>query len=215
MSVARTERLLNLVFVLTNAARPLLKARLRELVYADSSSDDAFERMFERDKEELRNIGIPIETVPTDVLADDELGYRLSKDWQLPEVEFTVAELSVLSVAAATWQDACLAPAALTALRKLEANGDAWAAPGLPVAPRVATGDPAFALLLGAINNRREVQFEYRKADGTTSARRIHPYGLVQRQGLWYVVGHDLGRDADRVFRLSRLQTLPKAAGPA
>lgn len=215
MSAARTERLLNLVFVLTNAARPLPKSRLREVVYPDSTSDDAFERMFERDKEELRNIGVPIETVSLDPLADDDLGYRLSKDWALPQIEFTAAELSVLAAAASAWEDACLAPAALTALRKLEASGDAWDAPGLPVAPRVATADPGFATVLSAINSRRELRFDYRKPDGVTSARRLQPHGLVQRNGLWYVVGHDMDRAADRIFRLSRMQGEPKAVGPA
>jgi proteasome accessory factor B len=215
MSARRTERLLNLVFVLTNAARPLPKARLHELVYHDSASTEAFERMFERDKEELRGMGVPIETVALDALSDEEQGYRLTADWRLPEVEFSVAELSVLAVAATAWENGCLAPAATTALRKLEAAGDAWAQPGLPVSPRVATGDPAFPVILAAVNSRREVVFEYRRADGQISHRRVHPFGLVQRHGRWYLAGADLERGSDRVFRLSRFVSAPRAVGPA
>ncbi len=215
MSARRTERLLNLVFVLTNSQRALPKSRLRELLYQESASAEAFERMFERDKEELRGMGVPIETVSLDPLADDDLGYRLAKNWQLPDISFDVSELAVLAVAAAAWNDGCLAPAATTALRKLETAGDRSSDSGLPVVPRVATADPAFAAILAAINNRRELHFDYRRADADVSSRRLHPFGLVQRHGRWYLVGLDLDKGEDRVFRLSRMVGEPRAIGVA
>ena len=79
MSVSKSERILNLFFVLINSKRPIARSEIRQRVngYEESESESAFERMFERDKDELRNTGIKIDTVPIDPLFDDELGYQI------------------------------------------------------------------------------------------------------------------------------------------
>ena len=91
MSSTKTERLLNLVICLLSTRRPLSKAQIRSAVpqYGESTSMDAFERMFERDKDELRDLGIPLATTHADPLFDDEVGYRIDRDaYALPEVTF-------------------------------------------------------------------------------------------------------------------------------
>jgi|GEM_PF-5608335 len=101
MSGSRTERLLNLVIALRATRRGMRRDDLRRAVpqYAASPNDTAFERMFERDKEDLRQIGVPIVTVPSDVLVDAEDAYRIDAGaYELPEVTFTPAEVAVLGL---------------------------------------------------------------------------------------------------------------------
>ena len=126
MSTQRTERLLNLVICLLAARRYVSKEQIRSVVpqYNDSGSVEAFERMFERDKDDLREMGIPLETGSNDILFDDEIGYRIPRDaYALPEVSFDSQELAVLGLAARAWQQATLADAAARAVQKLEAAG--------------------------------------------------------------------------------------------
>jgi proteasome accessory factor B len=206
----RTERLLNLLFALMSSARPVPKHVLRDLVdaYRESPSDEAFERMFERDKDELRAMGVPVETVEgPDGLGGID-GYRVAADaYALPEVSFTGEELAVLGLAARVWEVASLGPAAQRALRKLEALGPGTVVDGpVGIETRISTAEPSFPVLLEAVRARRTVRFDYRKpGGGPPEAREVQPWGVASRRGHWYLVGHDVARDAARVFRLSRV----------
>ena len=105
--IAPAERLLNLVIALVNTAGRMTKEQVRTSVagYQEAPSDDAFERMFERDKDTLRDLGIPILTV-TDAGHGDDIGYRVDLDaYALPPLDLTAAELGVLAMAAQVWQD--------------------------------------------------------------------------------------------------------------
>ncbi|HVQ88106.1 MAG TPA: YafY family protein [Actinomycetes bacterium] len=210
MSNQRTERLLNLVICLLAARRFVTKDKIRVVVpqYAESGSDDAFERMFERDKDDLREMGIPLETGSNDVLFDDEIGYRIPRDaYALPEVVFDSEELAVLGLAARAWQQATLADAATRAVLKLEAAGvDVDPSALAVVEPRVGADEPAFGGLYEAARDRRPVTFQYQSSSSTPSAQRhLEPWGVVSWHGRWYVLGHDADRDATRLFRLSRI----------
>ena len=157
----RTERLLNLLFALMASARPVPKAFLRDAIdaYRESPSDEAFERMFERDKEELRGMGVPILTVEgSDGLGGIE-GYRVAvDDYALPEVGFTADELAVLGLAARVWEQASLGPEAQSAVRKLEALGDGTLVDGpVGIETRIGTAEPSFPALLEAVRSRRSV----------------------------------------------------------
>ena len=112
MSAHKTERLLNLVICLLSTRQFLAKEQIRTAVpqYAECPSDEAFDRMFERDKEELRDMGVPLETGGNDAWFDDEVGYRVDRAaYALPEVSFTPDELAVLGLASRVWQQASLA----------------------------------------------------------------------------------------------------------
>ncbi|GGV35075.1 WYL domain-containing protein [Actinomadura cremea] len=219
MSRRKTERLLNLVVCLLATRRYLTAEQIRRAVPGYPDSDEAFKRMFERDKEELRELGIPLE-VGSDLQGGggEEIGYRIPpQDYELPDVHLTPDEAAVLGLAARVWQRASLAEAASGALLKLRAAGvetDASAAVGIE--PRVDTGEPAFQALWEAVRDRRPVAFDYR-AIGRTSVTRRHlePWGVVSRRGRWYVVGFDRDRDEERVFRLSRIDGEVAVDGPA
>jgi len=90
------------VICLLYTRKPLSKAKIRNAVpqYGTSASDEAFDRMFERDKDELRELGIPLVTEPFDVFFDDEPGYRIDRrEYALPEISFGADELAVLGLA--------------------------------------------------------------------------------------------------------------------
>lgn len=207
MSQRKTERLLNLVICLLATRRYLTVEQIRDAVPGYPESEEAFRRMFERDKEELRELGVPLETGSNSVW-DDESGYRIRRAaYELPPISLEPDEGAVLALAARVWERASLAGAASGALLKLRAagieTGDATP-PGIE--PRVDTTEPSFPALWRAARDRQPVAFEYRPP-GSAGAqrRRLEPWGVVSWHGRWYVAGHDRDREAVRVFRLSRI----------
>jgi len=216
MSRRKTERLLSLVVCLLSAGRFLSATQIRAAVPGYPDSFDAFKRMFERDKDELRELGIPLET-GTNSAADDEAGYRISRQaYMLPEIRLEPDEAAVLGLAARVWRQAELAGAAAGGLLKLRAAGiDAEETTQPGIEPRLQAGEAAFAPLWEAVRDRRPVTFAYRAAGRSSpQLRRLEPWGVVNRHGRWYVAGHDLDRAAVRVFRLGRIDGPVSFAGP-
>ncbi len=216
----KTERLLNLVLVLLWARRPLSKAQVRQLVpqYGQSASVEAFERMLERDKDELRELGIPLVTEDIDALWEDEPGYRIhQRDYALPDIAFEPDELAVLGLASRTWAQASLAGPAAQALRKLRAAGverDADALIGIE--PRLRTAEPAFDAVKDAVVRRRPLTFTYKRPEASEGTERhVQPWSLVSWHGRWYLNAFDEDRQAPRVFRLSRVSGTVRATGRA
>ncbi len=199
------ERLLNLVALLLEARTPLTFEQIREVLpdaYGQQDKDSA-KRMFERDKDTLRDYGVPLDLVGTDIW-DVEQGYTISKEaYYLPEIAFTPQELAALFVAAQTGGGT---DPAEQAVRKLLYGADGGVLAGLAGGP-MATGTPG-ALLLAAADaaqRRRRVRFGYRTSKGAATDREIDAYAMLCRGGHWYLVGRDVERDAVRAFRLSRL----------
>jgi proteasome accessory factor B len=217
MSRRKTERLLSLVVCLLSARRYLTATQIRAAVPGYPESFDAFKRMFERDKDELRELGIPLET-GTNAPGDEESGYRISRQaYELPDIRLEPDEVAVLGLAARVWRQAELAGAAEGALLKLRAAGiDAEDLTQPGIEPRVQTPEAAFGPLWEAVRDRRPVAFGYRGAGRSAVQRRnLEPWGVVNRRGRWYVVGQDTDRQAERVFRLSRIDGAVGFTGPA
>ena len=209
MTAWKSERLLNLVIMLLVSRTYVTKERIREVIEGyDKDNDEAFEKMFERDKEELRALGIPIELGHVDKFFEDEQGYRIKRDaFELPDVDFTPDEAAVLGLAARVWQHAGLASATSAALVKLRAAGhdvDREALDALQ--PRVVADEPAFNDMWEMTISRTPVRFGYRRAGATeVTERHLEPWGVVTSRERWYVVGHDRDRGEPRMFRLSRI----------
>jgi proteasome accessory factor B len=217
MSRRKTERLLGLVVCLLSSPRYLTAVQIREAVPGYPESFEAFKRMFERDKEELRELGIPLET-GFNSAGDDEAGYRIPRQaYVLPDIRLEPDEAAVLSLAARVWRQAELAGAAAGALLKLRAAGveaEETAQPGIE--PRLLAGEAAFGPLWEGVRDRRPVTFAYRAAGRSEAQQRhLQPWGVVNRHGRWYVAGYDSDRDAVRVFRLSRIDGDVRFSGPA
>ena len=218
MSRRKTERLLGLVVCLLSTRRYLTADQIRQAVPGYPEQDDLFKRMFERDKEDLRDLGVPLETGVNHPF-DDDPGYRIRQQaYELPELRLEADEAAVLGLAARVWQRAALEGAAAGALLKLRAAGieagdDRPAPQGIE--PRLGTPEPAFGPLWEAVRDRRPVTFSYRAAGRSEPQRReLEPWGVVNRHGRWYVAGWDRGRGATRVFRLSRIAGTVKFGGP-
>ena len=217
MSRRKTERLLGLVVCLLSSPRYLTAVQIRAAVPGYPESFEAFKRMFERDKEELRELGIPLET-GFNSPGDDEAGYRIPRQaYVLPEIRLEPDEAAVLSLAARVWRQAELAGAAAGALLKLRAAGvDAQETAQPGIEPRLLAGEAAFGPLWEAVRDRRPVTFAYRAAGRSEPQQRhLQPWGVVNRHGRWYVAGYDDDRDAARVFRLSRIEGDVRFSGPA
>jgi proteasome accessory factor B len=217
MAARRTERLLNLVICLLHTRSYLTAERIRELVagYDEAPSDEAFKRMFERDKEDLRDLGIPLET-GTNSASEDEPGYRITRrDYALPDITLAPAEAAAVGLAARMWSSASMSAAATRALRKLEAAGVEVAPLPEGLQPQVEGSGAAFPVLAEAVHDGRRVTFTYRGAgDAEPVARAVEPWGVVWWHGRWYLVGLDTDKAATRVFRLSRIVGEPKPTGP-
>ncbi|WP_149180526.1 YafY family protein [Streptomyces sp. TRM49041] len=220
MAIAKAERLMNLALCLLGTRRPLSKRELRGSIEAyveafgpgdggASTSDDSFNRMFERDKDDLRELGLVIETVEN---LEGETGYLARRDSnRLPPVHLDAEEAAALGLAAKVWQQARLAGAASGALQKLRAAGMPEAEdpyedrPGA-LEPRIPVHETAFEPLMLACRDRRPVVFEYRKSNAARAEpRHVEPWTLECWRGHWYLAGWDRDRSAERVFRLSRI----------
>ena len=208
--VDRTERLLNLVICLMASPTAVPRAQIERQIpgYSEAATASAFERMFERDKDELRSMGIPVETV-TDAHGE-VLGYRIPQDrYALADVDLSLAERAAISVAAQVWGQAVMAPAAGAALRKLETMGaglEQWSPAGLQGSVELTTSDGALLPLMTAIRQDRTVSFDYQApTDDTARRRTVSPWGLRSASGHWFLVGFDHDRAAERTFRVSRI----------
>ena len=235
MSAKKTERLVNLVIALLATRRHLSVEEIRRAVPGygepgDPRAEEAFRRMFERDKEELRELGIPLET-GTDSVWDDEPGYRIARrDYALPDIALAPDEAAALGLAARLWDSAGLATPARRAVAKLQAAGAAVETPagaedgdGSPLgqlAGAVDAAEPALEPCLAALRHRQVLRFSYRAASSAASStaavtdREVEPWGVVSWRGRWYLVGHDRSRDDVRAFRLSRIAGPVQAVGP-
>jgi proteasome accessory factor B len=224
VGISKVERLMNLVIALLSTRAFITAERIRETVYgyADSPSDEAFSRMFERDKNELRDLGIPLETGRVSQFDPTE-GYRINREaYALPAVELTADEAAAVAVATQLWESPELITATQGALLKLRAAGVDVDAPDSGVAitstatlPGLRGSEEVLGILLSAIDSGHAVQFEHRpsRSDPYTT-RTVEPWGIVTDRGRWYLVGHDRLRDAPRTFRLSRIGTEVAAIGP-
>lgn len=218
MAIAKAERLMNLALCLLGTRRPLSKRELRESVeaYLEAGSDDSFNRMFERDKDDLRELGLVIETVES---LDGEIGYLARRDSnRLPPITLDAEEAAALGLAAKVWQQARLAGAASGALQKLRAAGlpedvDPYE-PHSALEPRIPVHEAAFEPLMLACRDRRPVGFDYRKANAAQpEPRHVEPWALECWRGHWYLAGFDRDRGAERVFRLSRITGRVRSRG--
>ncbi|MGX1881987.1 helix-turn-helix transcriptional regulator [Streptomyces sp. NPDC055287] len=211
MAIAKAERLMNLALCLLGTRRPLSKRELRASIeaYLEAGTDDSFNRMFERDKDDLRELGLVIETVEN---LDGDAGYLARRDSnRLPAITLDAEEAAALGLAAKVWQQARLAGAASGALQKLRAAGmpeaeDPFEGHHSALEPRIPVHETAFEPLMLACRDRRPVVFDYRKANAARAeTRHVEPWTLECWRGHWYLAGWDRERGAERVFRLSRI----------
>ena len=203
----RIERLINLIAALLDGERPKSAEEIRdEIAGYDRSSAEAFRRAFERDKADLKAMGIPLEV--REDPSGGQPGYTIPKDrYYLPQLDLEPDELAALRIAA----DALLgvgeeAGAGVIKL-SIGAEDSPWSGARLTWNADVATTEPLLATLYQAVSERIAVSFRYKSAGaGTARERGVDPYGIVHRRGHWYLVGRDRDIDEVRTFKIARIE---------
>ena len=204
----KIERLINLTIALLATNRYLTKTEIFRTVEGYEGSPETKERMFERDKDDLRSLGISIDVGSFDPLFADEAGYRIkAENYQLDLGEITPTEISLLSLAADAWQDAAFADAAQSAILKLSSFGvpaDPIDIPG--ASQKLSNSSADLETITGAIGTSDLLVFDYLSTDLVAEERTIVPIALSNKSGFWYVSGVDNQLQEIRTFRLDRVQ---------
>jgi predicted DNA-binding transcriptional regulator YafY len=193
------ERVLNLLIYLLESPNPVTADDVRRTVLGyDGQTDEAFHRMFERDKDVLRKLGVPLSRQALDAWEVD-YGYTVDPDeYAVPDPGLSEEERVALSVAARMVRLGG-SYAGLDALLKL---GGIERSVGLePLGADLGAEAEVLGSLFGAITERRAVKFDYR-----ASERQLDPYGIAHRRGHWYLVG--AGAEGERIYRVDRIGKL-------
>ena len=206
MSISKSERILNLFFVLLNTKRPLSRSELKQKVsgYDASESETAFERMFERDKDELRTIGIRIQTLPIDPLFDDELGYKIDPSVFLTkQTSWTDEERYILNLASALWHETEFENQAKVANIKV---GSLVSTDSDLLTKNLQGSIDVYKTLLLALQKRDVISFAYLANDeDTPSQRKIIPRKLYRKDRFWYLEGFDTKTSLIKNYQIDRI----------
>lgn len=232
-SVNPEDRLFHLILALMATTQGLAKEQILTTVrgYREDTeagmARESIERRFERDKDALRDLGIPLEAIipPEEDGNNKTTLYRIPKgDYELPaDVSFSAVDITLLNIAAAVWREGSLSHDARHAQIKLASLGALVDEPLLGFAPIVSTREPALGVIQEAIDQGREVSFDYLKpGDHAATTRVISPWALVNHEGRWHVVGHESATGKERTFLVRRIVSTARIvpgssalAGPA
>lgn len=215
-AVPAEERLFSLVLALLASESGLTKHEILSTVQGYRQRYDAggdltsLERQFERDKDDIRELGVPLETLenPLEPGNNQALRYRIPRtDYELPaDIAFSPEETTLLNLAAMAWREGSLSRESQRALLKLRSIGVETSEPVLGYAPRIRTRDAAFAPLSDALARHLPASFDYLKpGDAAARTRTVEPRALVQHQGRWHLKALDTGVGEPRTFLLARI----------
>ena len=206
----KSERLVNLTIALLATKRYLTKSEIFQTVAGYDGEAEAKDRMFERDKDDLRSLGITIELGTFDPLFEDEAGYRIKPEsYALQLTDIDSLGIALLSQAAQLWREAALGESAQTGLRKLKGLGLDPDMDSLKDLTSSQTSAPEqLAEIIEAVSDRRKISFEYLNEEFKREVRNISPYRLSNSRGYWYVIGFDGDRESLRTFRLDRIDSI-------
>ena len=204
----KSERLVNLTIALLATRRYLTKSEIFRSIEGYEGNDESKERMFERDKDDLRSLGIEIEVGGFDPIFNDEAGYRIKPEsYALDLGEISGADIALLSLAANAWNGQALNAIAHSALLKLKSIGIDSDIDAIPMlAPRMVSASSELVTVVEAITTRSPITFTYIGQDLENQKRTLNPYALASRDGFWYFAGMDLDKGAIRTFRLDRVE---------
>lgn len=219
--VPAEERLFSLVLALLSTESGLTKSEILANVqgyrqrYVQGGDNASLERQFERDKDDVRELGIPLETIETPGSSGNNqtLRYRIPKgEYDLPlDVRFTPDESALLSLAAMAWREGALSADSRRALLKVRSAGaeddDGATALGVDAyAPRLRARDAAFEPLRSALDRAAAVRFDYITPGQHEPRRReLAPLALVQHGGRWMLAAHEFSTGSEKNYLLSRI----------
>ena len=207
MAISKAERLLNLFFVLLNTKRPISRNDIRQKVsgYENCESDSSFERMFERDKDELRSTGIKIETLSMDALFEDELGYRIDQNIFITKViDWSRDERIMLNLAAAIWKNTEFENLAKIASIK---TGN--------VTSEISDSDSEtindlnmlnYRIILQSLQSKSALEFQYVALDDSKPRnRKVIAKRLYRLEKYWYIEAIDIAAQLIKNYQINRI----------
>ena len=205
----KSERLVNLTIALLATRRYLTKSEIFRTVAGYEGEAEARDRMFERDKEDLRSLGIELELGSHDPLFNDEAGYRIKpENYSIQLSDLTPLEMLLLSKAADVWRDASLSNASSTGLRKLKALGLDSDTDEIPDLTARFSDIPEQLLdVIEALSSRREITFDYLGSELAAKPRKVWPYHLSYSHNHWYLLAFDVDQQDIRRFRMDRFSS--------
>ena len=179
---------------------------------------ESLSQVFERDKDEIRALGIVIETFSVeDAWGDNQnTRYRIvEEDYDFPsDVTFTGSEMALLRLAGEAWRSGSLSLDSRHALTKLRSLGITASEPLIGLAPRINADGAVFEALKDIMDRNGYASFLYLKPGASEpTLRQAAPLALLNRRGLWYVLAFDHTAQAERTFLLTRITNLPKRSG--
>lgn len=210
------ERLFSLVLALLATEQGLTKSEILSTVqgyrqrYSAFGDNASLDRQFERDKDDIRELGIPLETLdqPGDPGNNQSMRYRIPKgEYDLPsDITFSPTEIAMLSLAATVWRQGSLSAESQRAMLKLNALGIESDEPVIGYAPRVRIRESSFDPLRLALDKHAIVTFPYLKpGEAKPRTRTVAPLALVQHHGRWHLSAQDMEVNQGRTFLLSRI----------
>lgn len=207
MAISKAERLLNLFFVLLNTKRPISRNDIRQKVsgYENCESDSSFERMFERDKDELRSTGIKIETLSMDTLFEDELGYRIDQNIFITKViDWSRDERIMLNLASAIWKNTEFENLAKIASIK---TGN--------VTSEISDSDSEtindlnmlnYRIILQSLQSKSALEFQYVALDDSKPRnRKVIAKRLYRLEKYWYIEAIDIAAKLIKNYQINRI----------
>ena len=203
----KSERLVNLVIALLATKRYLTKSEIFRTIEGYEGSSESMERMFERDKDELRALGIEIEVSALDPLFEDEIGYRIRfEDYVMDHSGFTTSEIAYMSLAAQVWKEEALSEIAQHAMRKLSGLASPIDISEIPAIAPVLINAPKFLNeIIDCISKRRTIEFVYLDSEMKTQSRQVNVYSYFSYKGNWYFSGLDVRKMEIRTFKCDRI----------
>jgi proteasome accessory factor B len=213
----KSERLVNLTIALLATKRYLTKAEIFNSVGGYEGTAETKERMFERDKDDLRSLGIEIEVGSFDPLFNDEAGYKIKQEkYQFELGDISSTEVSLLSMAAEAWQEASFGDVAQSALMKLRSIGIPSDELSIPASVhKLSDGGQDLSLITKAIAQSQVLTFSYIDSSMSIEVRSVIPIALSTRNGFWYLSGVDQDIQEIRTFRIDRVSSeITASKGP-
>ncbi len=210
------ERIVSLLWLLLSAPHGLERDRIRrQVVGYEGLSDAAFEKLFQRDRRVLRAVGVPLETLDADSFEEEAQGvrHRVVRDAMLlRDLDLTVDERRALVRARRLWGDSPLRADVVRAVGLLFAPTPDLAADDELAGYHALTprADPRLEALTQAVAEEAVLRFPYRDARGRESRRTVRAWFLTLVRGRWYLTGWDADREAERSFRLTRMEGEPR-----
>lgn len=208
MASEKNSRLINLVIALLATKKFMTKPQIFKAVVGYEGAPEAADRMFERDKEELRALGIEIEMRSIDPLFEDEIGYRIRPEhYRFDLGPLNSEEISILALAAEAWRNSAFEDIARTTSLRLESLGIASDFSEIPLISPYKDAPVTLIDLLNAIETSKEIELDYLNSEDVPERKTLAPHGIYTRSAKWYLFAKDLKDEGFKNYRLDRIDS--------